>query len=236
LVVSIDKAVTARLRVGELKFEVLVDPFKAFELKSGKSVKMEDVLAYPAVYKDARAGEAASEKDVQKVFGTLDPYRVAERIIKQGELQLTTEQRRQMVQQKKVQIATIISKKAVNPQTNTPHPQQRILNAMDQAGVNVDPFLDAELQVENVLKKIKAIIPIKFQKVLLQVKVPAQFSGKVHPLIKSSGSVQQEQWLSDGSLQVNVEIFAGAQEEFFKKLADLTHGQAETKILRTEDV
>ncbi len=236
MVVSIDKAVTARLRVGELKFEVLVDPFKAFEVKSGRSVRMEDVLAYPAVYKDARAGEAASEKDIQKVFGTVDPYMVAERIIKEGELQLTTEQKRQMVQQKKVQIATIISKKAVNPQTNAPHPPQRILNAMDQAGVNVDPFLDAELQVENVLKKIKAIIPIKFQKVLLQVKVPAQFSGKVYPLIKNSGSIKQEQWLSDGSLQVNVEIFAGAQEEFFKKLADFTHGQAETKILRTEDV
>jgi ribosome maturation protein SDO1 len=236
LVVSIDKAVIARLRVGELKFEVLVDPFKAFELKSGKSVKMEDLLAYPAVYKDARAGEAASEKDVQKVFGAIDPYRVAERIIKQGELQLTTEQRRQLVEQKRIQIASIISKKAVNPQTNTPHPQQRILNAMEQAGVSIDPFLDAELQVENVLKKIKSLLPIKFQKVLLQVKVPSQFSGKVYSLIKNSGTVQQEQWLSDGSLQVNVEIFAGTQDEFFKKLADLTHGQTETKIVRREDV
>jgi len=236
LVISIDKAVAARLRVGELKFEVLVDPEKAFELRSGKSAKMEDVLAYPMVYKDARAGEAASEKDMQKVFGTTDAYRVAEKIIKQGELQLTTEQRRQMVEQKKMQVASIISKKAVNPQTNTPHPQQRILNAMEQAGVNIDPFLDAESQVESVLKKIKVIIPIKFQKVLLQVKVPPQFSGRVYPLIKSNGNIQQEQWLADGSLQVNVEIFAGVQEDFFKKIADLTHGQAETRMIKREDV
>jgi ribosome maturation protein SDO1 len=107
---------------------------------------------------------------------------------------------------------------------------------MEQVGVNVDPFLDAEMQVENVLKKIKTILPIKFQKLLIQVKVPSQFSSKVYNFIKSAGSIQQEQWLPDGSLQLNVEIFAGAQEEFFKKLADATHGQAETKIVRREDV
>jgi ribosome maturation protein SDO1 len=236
LVVSIDKAVVARLRIGQLKFEILVDPEKAFELKSGKVVRMEDILAYPMIYKDARTGEAASEKDVQNLFGTTDVYKVAERIIKEGELQLTTEQRRRLVEQKKIQIANIISKKAINPQTNTPHPQQRILNAMEQVGVNVDPFLDAEMQVENVLKKIKTILPIKFQKLLIQVKVPSQFSSKVYNFIKSAGSIQQEQWLPDGSLQLNVEIFAGAQEEFFKKLADATHGQAETKIVRREDV
>jgi ribosome maturation protein SDO1 len=236
LVVSIDKAVTARLMVGNMKFEILVDPELALEFKQGKLIKLEEALAYPAVYKDARSSEVASEKDMQKLFGTTDVYKIAEKIIKQGEIQLTTEQKRRMVEQKKVQVANLIAKKAINPQTNTPHPPQRILNAIEQVGISIDPFVDAELQVDKVLKGIKHLLPIKFQKILAQIKVPSQFAGKAYAVIKGSGTLKQEQWLGDGSLQVSVEMFAGVQEDLMKKLADITHGQADFKILQREDV
>ena len=236
LSVSVDKAVIVRYETQGHKFEILVDPRKAWEIKKGNKVQMDEVLAYPAVYKDARAPEMAAEKDLQKVFGTTDVFTIAEQIIKRGDFRLTTEQRREMLEQKKNQIANIISKKGINPQTNTPHPPQRILNAMQQVGVNVDPFLDAELQVEKVLKAIKQIIPIKFEKVLIRLKFGPQFAGRVYSIIKKAGEIKKEDWLTDGSLQVEAEIFAGAQDELFKKLADLTHGQFESKLLRRIDV
>jgi len=197
---------------------------------------MDDLLAYPAVYKDSRKGEAVSEQDLQKVFGTKDIMKIAERIIKEGELQLTTEQRRKMIEQKKIQIANIISRKGINPQTNTPHPPQRIINAMEQVGVNIDPFLDAELQVDKVLKSIKTILPIKFQKVVLQIKIPPQFSGSAYSVLKSVGSIINEEWLGDGSLLANIEILAGVQDELFQKLSSLTHGNFESKVLKREDI
>lgn len=197
---------------------------------------MDEILAYPAIYKDVRSTEVVAKENLQKVFGTTDIFKIAEKIIKEGEIQLTTEQRRQMVDQKKRQIADIISRKAINPQTNAPHPPQRILNAIEQAGISIDPFVDAELQVDKVLKEIKILLPIKFQKILIQVKIPAQFSSKVYSTLKGSGSIQQEQWLSDGSLQVNLEILAGIQEELTKKISSLTHGQYEMKVLKREDI
>jgi ribosome maturation protein SDO1 len=214
----------------------LVDPDKALEVKKGVKVSMDDLLAYPVVYKDSRKGEAASEQDLQRVFGTTDVMKIAERIIKEGELQLTTEQRRRMIEQKKIQIANIISRKGINPQTNTPHPPQRIINAMEQCGVNIDPFLDAELQVDKILKSIKTILPIKFQKVVLQVKIPPQFSGSVYSVLKGAGSVTSEEWLGDGSLLVSIEILAGVQDELFRKLSSLTHGNFESKVLKREDI
>jgi ribosome maturation protein SDO1 len=218
------------------RFEILVDPDKALEVKKRVKVNLEDLLAYPAVYKDSRKGEVVSEQDLQKVFGTTDIMKIAERIIKEGELQLTTEQRRRMVEQKKIQIANIISKRGINPQTNTPHPPQRIINAMEQVGVNIDPFLDAELQVDKVLKSIKTILPIKFQKVTIEIKIPPQFSGSAYSVLKGVGSVVGEEWRGDGSLLVRVEILAGMQDELFQKLASLTHGNFESKILKREDV
>lgn len=236
MVVGIDKAVVSRLTVSGQKFEILVDPNKALEFKKGAKISMDEILAYPAIYKDVRSTETVAQENLQKIFGTTDIFKIAEKIIKEGELQLTTEQRRQMVEQKRNQIADIISKKAINPQTNTPHPPQRILNVINQAGVNIDPFVDAELQIDKILKAIKVLLPIKFQKILFRIKIPAQFSGRVYSVLKGSGTIQQEQWLNDGSLQIIIEILAGVQEEFLQKLSNLTHGQYESKILKREDV
>lgn len=235
MAIGVDKAVVGRLVVSGQKFEILVDPNKALDFKKGVKVNLLDVLAYPVIYKDAKTTEAVASADLQKAFGTTDPLKVAEKIIKDGEIQLTTEQRRTMVEQRKTQIAAIISKKGINPQTNTPHPQQRILNVMDQVGVMIDPFADAESQVDKVLKAIKVIIPIKFEKMILQIKIPPAHAGKAFPVLKSSGELKSEQWLNDGSLQVSIEILAGVQEEFFQKLANATKGEYESKILKRED-
>lgn len=218
------------------RFEILVDPNKALEFKKGTKVDMNDILAYPAIYHDVRNTDMVSEQDLQKIFGTADYKKIAEKIIKEGELQLTTEQRREMTNQKRMQIAAIISKRGINPQTNAPNPPQRILTAMDKAGVNVDPFVDAELQIDKVLKLIKPILPIKFQKALIQMKFPPQFAGKVYSDLKKSGEIKNEQWLNDGSLQVQIEILAGVQDEIFQKMSNITHGQFESKVLKREDM
>ena len=236
MAIGVDKAVTGRLKVNGQKFEILVDPDGALKLKRGEPVKVADILAYPVIYKDTSTSEEASQSDVQTAFGTNDPLKAAERIILKGEIQLTTEQRRTMTEQKKNQIAALISKKGINPQTNTPHPPQRIIGVMDQVGAKVDPFQDAESQIDGIVSMIKTVIPIKFEKMVLQVKVPPQHAGRAFPAIKSSGTLKGEKWLDDGSLQAEVEILAGVQEEFLKKLADATKGEYESKIIKTEDV
>jgi ribosome maturation protein SDO1 len=234
--ISVDKAVVARLKSKGMNFEILVDPRKAFEMKKGANINIQDILAYPAIYKDARKGEVAREEDLQKTFGTTDVFKIAEEIIKKGEFSLTTEQKRELIEEKKNQIANLISKRAINPQTNTPHPPQRILNAMESVGVNIDPFVDAEIQVERVLKAIKPILPIKFEKVLLQLKIPAEYSGKAYSVITKAGEVKNEQYLGDGSLQIQIEIFSGVQDEFFRKIAEITKGNYESKVLKKVEV
>lgn len=235
MVIGVDKAVIARLQHSGQKFEVLVDPDKALNFKKGTKMELNEILAYPAVYRDVRNSETVPSADLQKAFGTADVLKVAEKIIKNGELQLTTEQRRTMVEQRTNQIAAIISRKGINPQTNAPNPPQRVLNAMDKAGINVDPFVDAELQIEKVIQKIKPILPIKFQKITFQIKIGPEFAAKVFNTLKSAGTLKSEQWLNDGSLQVELEIPGGAQDDVFQKLSNLTHGQYESKITKKED-
>lgn len=234
--VDVDKAVISRLKKSGKDFEVLVDPIKALEFKKGKQMSLEEVIAYPGVYHDVRRGDAIPTNELQVNFGTIDIYQITKKILMEGELQFTTEQRRKFVEDKTKEISDIISRRGINPQTNTPHPPQRIVNAMEKAGIHVDPFIDAEMQVNKIVESIKPLIPIKFQKVVVEVTIPPQFSGKAYSVLKRTVGKFEERWLNDGSLQLTLDVPVGAQEEMFKKIGDLTKGNFKSNIIKKVDL
>ena len=234
--VDVDKAVVIRLKKAGMKFEVLADPDKALEFRKGRSLNVEEILAYPGVYHDVRRGDAIPENELQGNFGTTNVFQVAKKVIVEGELQFTTEQRRRFVEEKRREIADIISKRGINPQTNTVHPPQRVLNAMDKAGVHVDPFIEAELQVNKIVESIKTLLPIKFQRIIVQIIIPPQFSGKLYSVLKRTVGKFDERWLNDGSLQVTLDIPAGAQGDVFKKIGDITKGNFKSSIIKRVDI
>src|SRR5213594_3712937 len=96
-----DKFTTARLAKGQDKFEILVKPEQALDYKMGKQVAVSQILLIDEIFSDSSKGTRASAEKLQKHFGTTDPLRVAEDIMKTGELQLTTDQRRQLVEEKR---------------------------------------------------------------------------------------------------------------------------------------
>jgi ribosome maturation protein SDO1 len=101
---------------------------------------------------------------------------------------------------------------------------------MEQANIHVDPFKDAREQMEEVVKALRPILPMKFEKLKIAVKVPAAYAHKCYGTLKNYG-IEREQWLNSGDLIVVVEIFGGLQGEFYDKLNKLTVGQVETKVL-----
>jgi len=230
--ISVEKAVIARLTKSGEKFEILVDPEKALEVKSGKDVNLDELLASEEIYEDAKKGLRVAGEKVNKTFGTSDLNIITKKIIRDGEVQITTEQRREMLEEKRKAIANIISKRGVNPQTGLPHPTDRILRAMDEAKVKIELEKRVEEQIDNVLKGIQTIIPIKFEKVQIAVKIPPSFAGKASSIMRSFGSLLKEEWSSNGSYISLIEIPAGIQQEVYDRLNNLTHGQVEVKIIK----
>ena len=98
---------------------------------------------------------------------------------------------------------------------------------MKEAKVKVDMFKRAEDQVKEIVKKISIILPINIESVVLEVTIPAKYSGKAYSLIKSISSPKKEEWLNDGSLKMDIQIPAGLQLEFMDKINKLTHGDNE---------
>jgi len=232
MTISVDKAVIAKLIRGGKKFEVLVDPAKALDFKNGKDVLREDLLASEEVYEDSSKGLRASGEELTKTFGTSDAFEIVKKIIKEGDVQVTAEQRKEMLEKVTKRISNIISRQGVNPQTGAPHPPERILRAMDEARVKIDYSKDAESQVDSIMKAIAPVIPIRFEKVQIGFNIPSQFSGKASSVIRKLGTVVKEEWKNDGSYLCMIEMPAGLQQEAFDKVNSLTHGQAESKIIK----
>jgi len=225
--VSVEKAVIAKLTRSGERFEIVVDPEKALEVKHGKEIPLEDLLAYNEVYEDSKKGKRASDEKINKAFGTNDMKTIAYKIIRDGEVQLTTEQRREIIKEKEKAIATIIARRGVNPQTNMPNPPERILRAMKQAKIKVELDKRANEQIDSVVKSIQSIIPIRFEMIEIAIKIPAQFAGKASHIIRNFGKLKKEEWKSDGSYACIIEIPAGLQQDVYDRLNSLTHGQAE---------
>lgn len=230
--VSLDDAVIARWKKGEEHFEVLVDPYAAADLIDGKDVDIIQNLAIDAVFEDSKKGKHASKESVQNVFGSTSIKEVAKKIILKGEIQLTTEQRHKMQRNKKNRIIDTIVKNAMDPKTKAPHPRQRIELAMDEAGVHIDPFKPVKEQVKTTIEALQPLIPLSIANVRISVKIPSQFIGKSYGVVRNFGTLEQEDWQSDGSWIGIIRLPAGLQTDFYDKLNDVTKGNVSTKILK----
>lgn len=228
--VKMDEAVIARIEKKGHKFEVLVDPDLAMDIKHGKSVNFLDLLADENVFKDSRKGDLASPETLMDAFLTTDINLIVKKIIEDGDVQLTTEQRKMFKEKKRAEIINIISQNALNPQTNTPHPPKRIENAMEQAKIDIDPFKSTEEQVKIIVNAIRKIIPISMEKVKFAVKIPPQYSAKCSGLLHRF-EVKKEQWLNDGSLAAEFELAIGLKQDLLSQLNSITHGDVILKEL-----
>ncbi len=223
--VTVDKAIIARLTKDGKHFEILVDSELAYDLKENKSVSIQKMLAVNQVYTDSKKGDRCSDKDLIIAFGTSDIEKVANDIVRKGEVQLTTEFKRKKTEEKRKQIADFISKNAINPQTKTPHPIDRILASMDQSRINIDPFKSTEEQIDDVIKVIKIIIPISMEQTKLNILIPASYSSLVYGKLKEF-TIEKTNWLNDGSLNAVIIIPSGLKENVYKKLGNMTAGTA----------
>ncbi|MGC8931793.1 MAG: ribosome assembly factor SBDS [Candidatus Methanodesulfokora sp.] len=206
------ETVLARLEKGGKKFEIVVNADKAYQLLEGKKIPISDVIAIEEVFTDFRKGQKATKSDLNSVFGTTDINKIAEIIIKEGEVQITAERRKKLQEEKINWIASYIQKNYVDPNTNAPHSLQRIINAIKESKARIDPFKEPERQVKDVVEQIRKYLPLKSSKAVIKVVVPAASWSEVRSFLKGQGDILSEKWSEDGStVSFQVEIPVGAQ-------------------------
>jgi ribosome maturation protein SDO1 len=235
--ISLDEAVTARLESHGERFEVLVDPDAALAIRRGEfEGNLEDVIAAEDIFEDASRGDRPPETALEEVFDTTDPLEIIPEVIREGEIQITADQRREMKEQKHKQLVNRIARNAVNPQMDdAPHPPERIESALEETDFRIDPMETVESQVDEALDVLRPVIPIRFDTVTVAVQLPADYAGSGQAKIREFADLESEEWQPDGSWIGVVEFPAGLQNDFYDLVNEASSGEAETQIIRDED-
>ena len=214
----------ARIKKLGKHFEIIVDLDEAIELKEGKRDYIE--AEGDKIFKDVKKGELAPDSLLLEAFKTKDPNEIAKIIVKEGEILTNQEYRNEKKENKIKQIIELISKNAIDPQTQIPITSERIKNAIEQSHINIkdEPI---EAQLNDIIKKISEVIPIKIKFKKIKVTIPSIYTGKSYGLIKKYE--EKENWLNDGSLEVILNVPSGILLDFYDKLNSITKGSVITE-------
>ena len=214
------------------KFEILVKPDPALEYKLGKKKDISAVLVSEEIYTDSGKGTKPPTEKLLKAFNTEDPTEIAQIIMQKGDLNLTTDQRRKMIEEKRKQIVEFIAKTYVDPRTHLPHPPLRIEQAMKDARVSIDPHYSVPEQVKEIVEKLRSIIALKSENLQLEIVIPAQYASQSYSVLKSVGSLKKEEWQNNGSLKAILEIPAAVRPTVIDRLGSITKGSASVEVMQ----
>jgi len=221
----------ARLKKNGRNFEIVVDPDKAILFKEGRLEDIRDVLLAERIFENAQKGLFSPESDLKMTFGTLDSDEIAELILRKGDLQLSSRYREMLRFEKRRKIIELIHRNAINPTNNLPHPLVRIENAFEEAKITIDDKQSAEDQLNDIIRKLKPILPIKIEQKHVQVHLSEHHAKKYYKTIHNYGVVIKENWLDDGCYQCILSIPAGIYLDLVDDLSRKTHGGVDIRVI-----
>lgn len=221
-------AITVQYR-GDKQFEILVEPDLAKEAKlEGEDHDIQRMLFVQEIFTDAGEGERASVDEIDKEFGTKQVMEAAEEIFEKGDMQLTTEQKAEIREDKWKQLVSMISRRVQNPRTGNPHPPDRVENALEEAGFNVQWDSDMEEEFEDAIDELRPIIPVSLDEKTVAIRIPVDNAGKAYDKLQQTADIEEEQWGNE-YFTAKVTLPAGALKELREELQDITSGQTEMK-------
>jgi ribosome maturation protein SDO1 len=212
--------VEARLKVKGKHFEISVDFDEAMKIKTAKGGDIVRALNSDAIYHDLKKAEAVPKLILENCFNTSDLHIIAAEIIKRGEILKPQEFREAERENKIKRIIGMILRNAVD-QKGRPFTEDILKRAVEQVHYNFDNRPD-DAQMNDLVNKLKPILPIRIEKKKIKLVVPARFTGQIYGLLKDYK--ESEEWLANGNLEVVVSLPAGMQIDFYEKLNAITHG------------
>jgi len=217
---------TARIKREGKHFEVIVDMEEALKFRRGNG---QVILETDKIFLNAKKGDLASREDLEKLFETTDVQKIAEIIVKRGEIEETQEHRSAEHEMKFKQIVDFFVRNAIDPQSGNPLTPERIKNALEQSHIQIKNA-SVESQVPEIFDKLSRILPIKIETKKIKITIPAIYTGHAYGLVQQYK--QSEDWKDNGDLEVVVKIPAGIILDFYDKLNSTTHGSVLTEEMK----
>ena len=148
------------------RFEIACYKNKILNWRNGVEKDIDEVLQIDRIFKDVVRGIYASKKDLMKAFGTDDTNEISRMILKKGKEQVSGKERELKLKNMYLDIATLVSQKCINPETNRHYPVKVIERAMKHHHFNVQSNSSAKKQALKCITFLKGKIPLERAKML----------------------------------------------------------------------
>lgn len=221
-------AITVQYKGGK-QFEILVDPDLAKQAKmENEDHDIQRLLFVQEVFVDAGEGERASADELEEEFGTKQVMKAAEEIFEKGDMQLTTDQKAEIREDKWKQLINTIARRAQDPKTGNPHPPKRVENALEEAGFHVDWDSNIEEEFDDAIDILRPIIPISLDEKTVAIRIPNDKTGKAYDHIQQVADIKEEEWGNE-YFTAKLSLPAGVLSELMDELQEITSGQTEMR-------
>ena len=142
--------------------EILCQPGTVVLYRQGKLPMSKVVITDDAIYKDTKKGNIASNNDIEKAFGELLSLKDAlEIMLQKGDFQMTTKERQELIEQRRLKLLDYFQHQYVNPETNAQHPLTRLEATFKQIKAKVNYEMPFNKNCEEIRKAMIGVLPIK---------------------------------------------------------------------------
>jgi ribosome maturation protein SDO1 len=156
-----------------------------------------NVLVADQVFTDSRKGNVAKSNDLRKVFGTDDLNTCLQKIVQEGDLQVSAKERREDQQQHRRAVIGYMHRTYVDAR-NLPHPVSRLEGVIDEAKVRLDQRESVEKQADEIVKKLQGTLVFRKNTAEYTVVVKHEYAKKVQSTIYQFSDVRKEDWSAQG--------------------------------------
>lgn len=219
------ESIVVKLKKGNNTFEVLAKPGTVEKYRNDQ-LGIDKVYLIDNVYKNTKKGDMWTNQELENAFGTTNIKTIIEDILRNGEYQMTAAERKAKTEQKRRQILNHIQKYYIDPKTNKSHPLTRIENTVESLKIRIDMDQSVEKQVQDIVKKMMGVIPLRKSVMEGVLKIPNQHAGKVMGIVSKWSTIQRQNWKTDGC-EISISVIPGDYDIMMKELNDKTQGEVE---------
>jgi ribosome maturation protein SDO1 len=192
------KIQVVKYKKGKNSFEIITKPGSVKLFLAGK-LGWDKVLAADAIFTNYSKANLARNSDLKAVFGTDDINKCAEIMVREGDSQVSADERKQDIEACRRQILEYLHKSFVD-QAGGIYPIPRLELILQEAKIRIDPTVSVHKQAEDVIKKMLGKAVFKKNSTDYTITVPKQYVKQCSTIVyRFSPSVHKEMRGTEGT-------------------------------------
>eukprot|EP01083_Nonionella_stella_P223552 796608_1 len=220
-----------RYKYKNKRFEIACYKNKVLSWRKGIEKDISEVLQTETIFRNVQRGISAPTKDLQQAFKTTNESEICKIILEKGQLQVSKKERKDELNAKFKEVATIICDKCVNKETKKPFPVSVIENAMKELHFNIKMNKSSKVQAVELIQVLKQNgMEIERAQMKLKIDIPKNIGKKIKPDLQGL-VIQIEKELFGMKYQLTVYIDPGNYRKICDLVSKTTKGKGSVQVL-----